>query len=143
MRCVAVLFACVSACFGATAAVAETVVATQAIRPQQIITAGAVRLDQAQIPGAYTRLEDVIGQEAQFAIYPGRAVMMGAVGEPALVDRNQVVELVYLHGGLRIVAEGRALGRGAEGDRIRVMNIDSRTVLFGTIAENGSILVTK
>jgi flagella basal body P-ring formation protein FlgA len=127
----------------ATAAAAETVVATQAIRPQQVITADAVRLDQAQIPGAHTKLEDVIGQEAQYAIYPGRAIMQGSIGDPALVDRNQVVELVYLHGGLRIVAEGRALGRGAAGERIRVMNVDSRTVLFGTIAENGSILVKK
>lgn len=126
-----------------TEAQAETVVATRSIRPQEIITADAVRLDQAVVPGAYASLEEVIGQEAIYAVYPGRAVMQGAVGEPAMVDRNQVVELIYEYGGLRIVTEGRALGRGAVGDRIRVMNVSSKTTLFGTIAENGTILVSK
>ncbi|WP_323767728.1 flagellar basal body P-ring formation chaperone FlgA [Antarctobacter sp.] len=124
-------------------ATAETVVATQTIRPQQVITADAVRLDPAQVTGAFARLDAVVGQEARVAIYPGRAVMRGAVGQPALVDRNQAVELVYAHAGLRIKAEGRALGRGAVGERIRVMNVDSRTVLFGTISPDGSILVNK
>ncbi|WP_417205865.1 flagellar basal body P-ring formation chaperone FlgA [Antarctobacter sp.] len=122
---------------------AETVVATQTIRPQQIITADAVRLDPAEVTGAFARLDAVVGQEARTAIYPGRAVMRGAVGQPALVDRNQAVALVYAHAGLRIKAEGRALGRGAAGERIRVMNVDSRTVLFGTISPDGSILVNK
>ncbi|WP_167645269.1 flagellar basal body P-ring formation chaperone FlgA [Mameliella alba] len=125
------------------AVAADTVVATQTIRPQQIITADAVRLDPAEVQGAYATLDAVVGQEARTAIYPGRAVMRGAVGQPALVDRNQAVELVYAQGGLRIRAEGRALGRGASGERIRVMNVDSRTTLFGTIAPDGSILVNK
>ncbi|MGP6088717.1 flagellar basal body P-ring formation chaperone FlgA [Antarctobacter jejuensis] len=122
---------------------AETVIATQTIRPQQIITADAVRLEPAEVSGAHTSLDAVIGQEARVAIYPGRAVMQGALGEPALIDRNQAVMLVYIHGGLRIVADGRALGRGAAGERIRVMNVDSRTVLFGTIAPDGSVMVRK
>lgn len=125
------------------AAAADTVVATQTIRPQQIITADVVRLDPAEVRGAYATLDAVVGQEARTAIYPGRAVMRGAVGQPALVDRNQAVELVYVQGGLRIKAEGRALGRGAAGERIRVMNVDSRTVLFGTISPEGAILVNK
>lgn len=127
----------------ASAAEADTIVTTQTIRPQQIITADLVRLDPAEIAGAYTTVDEVVGLEARVAIYPGRAVMRGALGVPALIDRNQMVELVYAHAGLRIKAEGRALGRGAAGERIRVMNIDSRTVLFGTIAPDGTVVVQK
>lgn len=126
-----------------TAALSESVVATRTIRPQEIITADAVRLDAVQNNGAYGTLDEVIGQEARVAIYPGRVVLRGSVGEPALVDRNQAVELIYELGGLTIRAEGRALGRGAVGERIRVMNADSRTVLFGTVAPNGSIMVSR
>lgn len=125
----------------AGAASAETVVSTRTIRPQQIITAMDVRIDPADVPGAHQSLDDVIGQEARMAIYPGRAVMRGHLGAPALVDRNQVVEIVFVRGGLRIIAEGRALGRGAVGERIRVMNTDSKTVLSGTVSKNGAILV--
>lgn len=126
-----------------TTALADSVVATRTIRPQEIIPADAVRLDPTQVNGAYSTLDAVIGQEARVAIYPGRVVMRGSVGEPAMVDRNQAVELIYEVGGLTIRAEGRALGRGAVGERIRVMNSDSRTVLFGTVAPNGSIMVSR
>lgn len=122
---------------------AETVVTVQTIRPQQIITADLVRMDPADVPGAHSILDEVLGMEARIAMYPGRAVMRGAVGVPALIDRNQMVEIVYVAGGLRIKAEGRALGRGAAGERIRVMNTDSRTVLFGTISPDGTVLVAK
>lgn len=123
-------------------ALAETVVATRTIRPQEIIGASDVKLENVDVPGAYVKLENVIGLEAQYALYPGRAVMRGALAEPAVVERNQFVVLVYQTGGLRIVTDGRALDRGAVGDRIRVMNVNSRTSLFGTISEDGTILVS-
>ncbi|WP_121629362.1 flagellar basal body P-ring formation chaperone FlgA [Tropicibacter alexandrii] len=123
-------------------ALAETVVATRTIRPQEIIGASDVKLENVDVPGAHVKLENVIGLEAQYALYPGRAVMRGALAEPAVVERNQFVVLVYQTGGLRIVTDGRALDRGAVGDRIRVMNVNSRTSLFGTISEDGTILVS-
>lgn len=126
----------------AGSAAAETVVATRTIRPQQIITREDVRLDSATIPGAHDDLEEVIGLEARVAIYPARAVMRGTLGEPALVDRNEIVELVFAKNGLHIVTEGRSLGRGGVGERIRVMNLASRAVLFGTISPDGSVKVT-
>lgn len=122
---------------------ADTIVATRSIRPQQLITADDVRIDPAVVEGAHASLGEVIGQEARVAIYAGRAVMMGYVGQPALVERNQMVELIFVHGGLRIAAEGRALARAGSGERIRVMNTDSRTVLFGTVTPNGTIVVSK
>ncbi len=123
-------------------AAAEVVVATRTIRPQQVITAQDVRMDPARREGAHTQLAAVVGKEARVAIYPGRVVMMGTLSAPALIERNQMVEIVFSRGGLRIVAEGRALGRGGAGDRIRVMNIASRTVLFGTVTDTGHINVS-
>lgn len=133
----------VAALLSASAATAETVVATRTIRPQQVLTESDVTLDQATIAGAHDKIDDVIGQEARVAIYPGRAVMRGTLGRPALVDRNQVVELIFDRNGLVITTEGRALGRGGVGERIRVMNLSSRTTLFGTVAPNGSVIVSQ
>lgn len=129
--------------FLAGQAVAETIVATRSIRPQQLITSEDVRVDPAVVDGAHVSLGEVIGQEARVAIYAGRAVMMGQVGKPALVERNQMVELIFIRGGLQIAAEGRALARAGSGERIRVMNTDSRTVLFGTVESNGTVVVSK
>lgn len=127
----------------AGAAGAETVVTTRTIRAFEVISPDAVRLDQSVVNGAYRALGEVIGQEARVAIYPGRAVMEGSIGEPALIDRNQIVELIFSRGGLRIVAEGRALDRAAAGERVRVMNMSSRTTLFGTVTESGQVTVSQ
>lgn len=123
-------------------ALAETVVATRTIRPQEIVTAADIRIDPANISGAHMLATEVLGLEARVALYPGRPIMRGQLGLPALIDRNQIIELVFQKGGLRIVAEGRALGRGGAGERIRVMNIASRTTLFGTISDEGYVYVS-
>lgn len=137
------LFRCLIALCLAGPALADTVVATRTIRPQEILSFEDLRVDGAVVDGAYDKIEEVVGLEARVALYPGRAVMRGQLGLPALVDRNQIVELVFQRGGLRIVAEGRALGRGGAGERIRVMNSSSRTVLFGTIDTSGTVIVSE
>ena len=84
----------------------------------------------------------MIGRESRVAIYPGQPVLKVQLTEPALVERNQLVDLVYDHAGLRITTEGRAMSRGREGDRIRVMNLSSRNLLFGTIGADGRVDVS-
>lgn len=42
-----------------------------------------------------------------------------------------------------MTTEGRAFGRGFEGQRIRVMNLASKTSIFGTIQQDGSVRVSK
>jgi flagella basal body P-ring formation protein FlgA len=67
--------------------------------------------------------------------------LVGDIGPPAVIDRNQIVGLRYSANGITISTEGRALERGAIGDMIRVMNIGSRATLFGQILSDGSIEV--
>lgn len=122
---------------------AETVVATRTIRAQEVIPSDAIRVDAARIAGAYDNINAVIGQEARVAIYPGKPILRGTIGAPALVERNQLVEMVFQRGGLRITSEGRALGRGGKGERIRVMNMGSRNVLFALIQADGSVSVSE
>ena len=72
--------------------------------------------------------------------YAGRPIPLSGLAPPALVERNQLVTLIFRRGGLDIRADGRALGRGAAGDEIRIMNLGSRSTIFGTVA--GPALVT-
>jgi flagella basal body P-ring formation protein FlgA len=120
---------------------AETVVATRTIRAQEIIGPTDLALREGTVPGAITAPDQAIGQEARVALYPGRPVRHGDIGPPAIVERNQLVVLTYAAGGLRITAEARALGRGGIGDRIRVMNLASRSSLFGEVQADGTVQV--
>lgn len=122
-------------------ALADTVIATRTIRANQILTELDVTFTAGDLETGFSRLSDVIGQEARVAIYAGRPVLAGDIGPPAVIDRNQIVPLRYNAHGISISTEGRALERGAIGDRIRVMNLGSRATLFGQILDDGSIEV--
>jgi len=120
---------------------ADSVVATRLVRAQSVLAMSDLTLVAAEIPGALTRPEDAIGQEAKVTLYPGRAIRPADLGAPALVDRNQIVPLTYSSNGLGITTDGRALARGAEGEVIRVMNLSSRNTVFGRVAADGTVQV--
>lgn len=136
----AILLAAVLAA-GPAAALAETLVATRTIRPQQIIMPEDIAVSDAKIGGMFTHPDEVVGQEARVALFAGRPIGPSDIGPPALVDRNQIVLLTYRKGSVTIVTEGRALGRGGVGDLIRVMNLTSRATVSGYVAEDGTVRV--
>ncbi len=125
----------------AQTAAADILVPVRTIRPKEVITGADLAMKPGDILGALSEPSDVIGQEARVALYPGRPVRAGDIGPPAIVERNDLVILTFRRGGLTISAEGRALGRGAEGELIRVMNLASRSTVTGRIAADGSVEV--
>lgn len=117
-------------------AAAEALVPTRTIRALSIIAPeDLARSDTAS--AGLTDPAEVVGQEARVTLYAGRPIRPGDIGPPAVVERNGLVELVYATGGLSIRAEGRALARGGAGDRIRVMNLASRSIVTARLAEDG------
>ncbi len=124
-----------------SSATAETLVATRTIRSHAIITPDDVILKDVVIPGSLTRLEDAVGLEARVVLYAGRPIRPGQIGPAAIIERNQIVMLVYQRGSLRIMADARSLGRAGVGDFVRVMNLTSRTTVTGIVGADGTVTV--
>jgi len=122
---------------------AESLIAARAIVGSSIVGEADIRIARRKIEGALTDPASVVGREARVTIYAGRPIRAGDLRAPALIERNDIVRLRYRSGGLIIEADGRALGRGAAGDRISVMNLTSRTTLSGLVRENGYVEVTR
>jgi len=130
------------AVLGPGAALAESVVATRTLRANSVIGPDDVALaDRAAPPGAAISAGEVVGLEARVTLYAGRPIPLSALAPPALVERNQIVTLVFQRGGLEIRTEGRALGRGGEGDPIRIMNLASRNTVTGWVTGDGQVHV--
>ena len=127
--------------FWAWPAFGQSVVAVSGIRAQTVITAQMVALSENDTLGAYTDLAQVIGKEARVNIYPGRPIMPDALGAPAILERNQNVVMRFTRGALTIFSEGRVLDRAGVGERVRVMNMDSKAVIFGRVGADGVIEV--
>jgi flagella basal body P-ring formation protein FlgA len=125
----------------AAPASAESLVATRTIRAKSLIAPEDLALVSADLPGALSDPAQAVGLEARVSIYAGKPVRPGDIGPPTLVERNQLVTLVFVSGGLAISTEGRALGRGSEGDEVRVMNLGSRNTVTGRIGPDGAVYV--
>ena len=126
----------------ASPAAADVVLAGRTLRAGSLIAPSDIVLlsDPAQ-PGTASHPDEAIGQEARVTLYSGRPIPLASLGPPALVERNALVTLEFLRGGLEIRVDGRALGRGAEGDEIRIMNLASRTTVSGFVAGPGLVRV--
>ncbi len=120
----------------------ESLVATRLIRATEVIAEGDVTRHPQPVSGAAQHPDQVIGLEARVALYPGRPIKLADLGPAAVVERNDIVRMVYRRGGLVILSEGRALARAGLGDTITVMNLGSRQSVQGVVTTAGLIEVT-
>lgn len=125
----------------ASTAFSDTLVAARTLRSHALIGPEDVLIKDVVVAGAFDRVEDVVGQEARVVLYAGRPIKFGDIGPVSIVERNQIVMLVFNSGGLRIATDARSLGRGGVGDVIRVMNLNSRTTVSGIIGADGTVTV--
>lgn len=125
----------------AFSACADILVPTRTVRAKEIISATDLTFKDGDTSGVVSDLDQIVGLEARVVLYPGRPIRPGDVVPAALIQRNDLVLIVFLNGRLRIMTEGRSLGRGAEGEIVRVMNLASHTTVSGRIMADGSIEV--
>lgn len=124
-----------------SAASAEVLVATRVIRAGEILQAGDLEMAPLRSERALADLQSALGLEARVILYPGRPILAEQVGPPLLVQRNQLVALVYESNGLAISVDGRALARGGIGESVPVINLASRTTVTGTVLSDGLVRV--
>ena len=120
---------------------AQTLVAARTLRAHSAIGPQDVTVIPGDRAGALSHPDQAVGLEARVALYAGRPIRQGDVGPAAVVERNGIVTLVFRRGTLTIRAEGRALGRAAPGESLRVMNLSSRGTVTGVVADDGSVHV--
>lgn len=127
--------------FFTTPGAAETVVAARTIRAQTLLVPSDLVVVQGDVPGAIVAIDDAVGLEARVMLYSGRPVSAADIGPAAIIERNQIISLIYTRGGLSIYADARALGRAGPGDMLRVMNLASKTTVSGVVAPDGTVRV--
>lgn len=100
--------------------------------------------DLIPAPGSNPAEADLlIGMQTRITLYAGRPVNPAQLQRPRLVARNQIVPLIYRHGALLIATSGRALAEGGAGEVIPVMNLGSRQTVSATIADDGSLQISR
>ena len=91
--------------------------------------------------GYFTELDDIKGKILTQNLAPGTVLTQYLLKSPMAMKQGQLVTLVAKNSAIEVRAEGKALSRGAIGDRIRVKNIKTDRIVEGVILNNQLINV--
>lgn len=92
-------------------------------------------------PDTVTEPEDIIGLAPRRAQSAGRALRRIEFTAPIAVRKGGYVTVMLRHGALLLTTQGRAMEQGAEGDVVRLQNLDSNQTLVGEIVAPGVVEV--
>ena len=122
-------------------------VLTSTIRKGMVI--GARDIDMISIPESDVRhdmalsADDLIGMTPRRVILPSKTVHMNDLQAPLIVERGDIVTMIFDDGGMRLTAKGKALENGAKGDLVRVSNSSSSRNVEAVVTAQREVLVKK
>jgi flagella basal body P-ring formation protein FlgA len=100
------------------------------------------KMDLAQLPAdVITDPEMILGQRTRRAIGSKTVLRSSIVEFPPLLKRGDVVVIVAESGGLKITALGQVKKKGRLGERIPVINFDSKKVLYARVVDANTVKV--
>jgi flagella basal body P-ring formation protein FlgA len=100
------------------------------------------RMDLAQLPAdVITDPEVILGQRTRRAIGSHTVLRSNLVEFPPLVKRGDVVVILAETGGLKITTVGQVKRKGRLGERIPVMNFDSKKILYAQVLDSNTVKV--
>lgn len=85
---------------------------------------------------------DLIGMVPRKTLRTGELIHAGDLAKPILVEKNQLISVVYISKGLSLTMRGRAQNNGAMGETIRVQNPQSKRIVEGIVSGPGQVTIT-
>lgn len=86
--------------------------------------------------------DEIVGMSPRHMIAPQALIRAHEVEPFLLVARNSRVTMTYRTDTMRLSVAGRALDDGAEGDVVRVENLNSKKTVDATVVGSGHVTVT-
>ena len=106
---------------------ARNLAAGDVVQPEDVVWT-AVQAHQA-MGGAPTDVEKVIGLTARRALRSGAPVAVRDLTAPQVIARNDMVEVAFISGGVKLTVTGRATRNAAAGEAVPILNLSSgRTI---------------
>jgi flagellar basal body P-ring formation protein FlgA len=90
---------------------------------------------------AVTDPHNAAGLAARHELRPGQPLHDADLMKPAVVQRNDIVTIVYAAPGLSLTLRGQAQDAGALGDTINVLNVQSKRMVQAVVSAAGRVTV--
>lgn len=89
------------------------------------------------------QLRALLGMRLRHAVAAGTPLGPGDVAPPFVIERNSLVAMRFVSGGLVIRTEGRALGSAVLGGRVPVMNLASKETVIAVATGAGRVEIRR
>lgn len=120
-------------------------VLNQSLKPQDDLSAASVRWEKRPLDStlhAPVRSEDYLeGKRVRYSLPAGTVLTEDLLVSSPLVRRGDMVTLVYQDEKIRITTQGRSLGAASRGEKIRVINADSKKELMAEVVDAKTVRV--
>lgn len=121
------------------ATVAHVIARGETIKHADVVMA---RLPRAGVGrDIITDANQAIGLAARNGLQPGQILRTAELMKPDIVQRNEMITLIYEVPGITLTVRGKAVDGGAEGDTIGVLNEQSKRVVQGVIIAPGRVVI--
>ena len=100
------------------------------------------KMDAAHLSGnIISDIEDVLGKRAKRNIDIHTVLRTDLIEFPPLVKRGDMVLIVARSRGLKVTTLGRVRTSGLRGERVRVVNLDSKKSIFARVMDANTVMV--
>ena len=88
-----------------------------------------------------TSIDEVLGKRTKRTITASSFLTTACIELPPLVKRGDVVLIIAESEGLRITALGEVRKSGCRGEKIRVLNLDSKKAVYARVVDADTVIV--
>ncbi|MGB6538809.1 MAG: flagellar basal body P-ring formation chaperone FlgA [Xanthobacteraceae bacterium] len=89
--------------------------------------------------GGFAQMSAAVGFAARHQLRPGQPIYDTDLMKPIVVQRDDVVTLIYEAPGLTLTLRGKAQGSGAVGDAVGILNEQTKRVVQGVVSGPGRV----
>ncbi len=100
------------------------------------LRANVIRGEVAQVPA------QAIGMALRHPVGPGAPLLLADLGRPFMVQKGEAVQMQLEAPGISLSAQGVAMESGATGERVRVLNAQSRAIVDAEVSGTGRVRVS-
>jgi flagella basal body P-ring formation protein FlgA len=124
----------------------EAPVALTRLLPETVLRLDDVRITRVRTALLQTEVahsvEQIVGMQLRRPVAAGQPLRLADLTRPPLVQRGATVQIELSSAGLSVTGQAVALDAGAEGDKIRVQNLNSHAFLFAEVVGPGQVRIT-
>ena len=111
-------------------------------RPITIADVTLKKMDTARLSGNFIGdLQEVLGKRAKRNIVADTVLRTDLIEFPPVVKRGDMVLIVARSRGLKVTSLGQARTNGLRGQKIRVVNLDSKKSIFARVVDANTVMV--